>query len=228
MVKIRLQRHGRKKAPYYHIVVADSRKKRDGRIIEDLGRYNPVLETAQIKINTERAMYWLKTGAQPTDTVERLLRKEGIYFRLHLERWKKTPEEIEQTVSAWKAERDAAKKTPLSNIEQKKAALKAEEEAFKLESEKAAAAAAKKAEDDKVAKAKAEAEAKAAAEAPAEETITEDSTIEETSVEETSSDVEATTEESTEEETPVEETATDETPVAEVEAETPAEEEKKD
>jgi small subunit ribosomal protein S16 len=196
LVKIRLQRHGRKKAPYYHIVVADSRKKRDGRIIEDLGRYNPVLETAQIQVNTERAMHWLKTGAQPTDTVERLLRKEGIYFRLHLERWKKTPEEIEQTVSAWKAERDAAKKAPLTSIEQKKAALKAEEEAFKAEQEKAAAAAAKKAEEAKAAKAKAEAEAKAAAEASVEETPVAEAPVEEAS--------------------------------AEVDAETPAEEEKKD
>ena len=101
MVKIRLQRHGRKKAPYYHVVVADSRKKRDGRIVEDLGRYNPHLDPAMLKINADRAMYWIKTGAQTSETVERLLRREGIYYRLHLERWNKTPEEIEETIAKW-------------------------------------------------------------------------------------------------------------------------------
>lgn len=173
MVKIRLQRHGRKKAPYYHIVVADSRKKRDGRIIEDLGRYNPVLKTAMVTVDTERALYWLKTGAQPTETVERLLRKEGIFYRLHLERWKKTPEEIENTISEWKKQRDAGSEDTLTAVEVKKAALKAEEEAFKAEQKKAEQEAARKAEEDRKAKEKAAAEAKAAeeaAEAAAEET----------------------------------------------------------
>lgn len=179
MVKIRLQRHGRKKAPYYHIVVADSRKKRDGRIIEDLGRYNPVTESTRVSIDTDRAMYWLKSGAQPTDTVDRILRKEGIFYRLHLERWKKSPEEIEETITAWKQNRDASTEKVLTSIEQKKAALKAEEEAFKAEQAKAAAEAAKKAEEEKAAKAKAEAEAKAAAEKVAEaEAASEEATTE--------------------------------------------------
>jgi small subunit ribosomal protein S16 len=154
LVKIRLQRHGRKRAPYYHIVVADSRKKRDGRIIEDLGRYNPVTETTRVLVNTDRAMYWLKNGAQPTDTVEGILRKEGIYYRLHLERWNKTPEEIEATIAAWKQDRDSSANKVLTSIEQKKAALKAEEDAVKAAQAEAVAAAAKKAEEEKAAKAK--------------------------------------------------------------------------
>jgi len=236
LVKIRLQRHGRKKAPYYHIVVADSRKKRDGRIVEDLGRYSPVLETAPVTINTERAMHWLKIGAQPTDTVERILRKEGIYYRLHLERWKKTPEEIEATVNSWKEARDASKGKVLTSVEQKKAALKVEEAAFKADQAKAAAEAAKKAEEEKAAKAKAKADAEAAAakeateEAPAEEAAAEtEAPVAEAEATEEAPAKEVAAETEVAEEAPVEKAdAKKDAPVAEAEAETPAEEEKKD
>ena len=75
MVKIRLRRMGAKKAPYYRIVVADSRSPRDGRFIEELGVYDPMAEGEKIKVNMERAKYWISNGAQPTDTVRGLLKK---------------------------------------------------------------------------------------------------------------------------------------------------------
>ncbi len=75
MVKIRLRRMGAKKAPYYRIVVADSRSPRDGRFIEELGVYDPMAEGEKIKVDMERAKYWISNGAQPTDTVRGLLKK---------------------------------------------------------------------------------------------------------------------------------------------------------
>lgn len=77
-VKIRLKRMGAKKAPFYRVVVADSRAPRDGRFIEEIGYYNPVAQPAQVKIDAEKAKKWLATGAQPSDTVRNLFRKEGI------------------------------------------------------------------------------------------------------------------------------------------------------
>ena len=77
MLKIRLRRMGAKKAPFYRIVVADSRAPRDGAFVEELGYYNPLTDPAEIKVNNERAQYWLKNGAQPTDTVRGLLKKSG-------------------------------------------------------------------------------------------------------------------------------------------------------
>jgi len=73
-VKIRLARHGAKKAPYYRIVVADARARRDGRFIEEVGRYNPCVEPAMIKLDFEKVDQWVKNGAQPTDTVARLIK----------------------------------------------------------------------------------------------------------------------------------------------------------
>ena len=78
MVKIRLRRMGAKKAPYYLIVVADSRSPRDGRCIEEIGTYNPLTEPATITVDTEKAQTWIKNGAQPTDTVRTLLKKAGV------------------------------------------------------------------------------------------------------------------------------------------------------
>jgi small subunit ribosomal protein S16 len=75
MVKIRLRRIGAKKSPFYRVVVADSRAPRDGRFIEEIGTYNPLTRPSEIKINMERADYWVKNGAQPTDTVRALLKK---------------------------------------------------------------------------------------------------------------------------------------------------------
>ncbi|MBR5409658.1 MAG: 30S ribosomal protein S16 [Clostridia bacterium] len=78
MVKIRLRRMGAKKAPFYRIVVADSRYPRDGRFIEELGYYDPMTEPATVKVDAEKAKEWMKNGAQPTDTVKALLKKNGV------------------------------------------------------------------------------------------------------------------------------------------------------
>jgi len=77
MVKIRLRRMGAKKAPFYRIVVADSRYPRDGRFIEEIGYYNPVTNPAELNVDVDRAQAWIKTGAQPTETVRDLLKKAG-------------------------------------------------------------------------------------------------------------------------------------------------------
>lgn len=77
-VKIRLKRIGAKKAPFYRVVVADSRSPRDGRFIEEIGYYNPITEPAEVKIDAEKAQKWLNNGAQPSDTVRSLLKKSGI------------------------------------------------------------------------------------------------------------------------------------------------------
>ena len=77
-VKIRLHRVGAKKAPFYRVVVADSRYPRDGRFIEEIGTYNPLTSPSEVKVDAEKAKQWLGNGAQPTDTVKALLKKEGI------------------------------------------------------------------------------------------------------------------------------------------------------
>lgn len=78
-VKIRLKRMGAKKTPFYRIVVADSRSPRDGRFIEEIGYYNPLTEPKTIKVDSEKVEKWLKNGAKPTETVERLLKDSGLY-----------------------------------------------------------------------------------------------------------------------------------------------------
>lgn len=99
MVKLRLRRMGRKARPVYDIVAADTRSPRDGRFIEKVGQYNPMVSTNQVTLKRDRALHWLKTGAQPTDTVRSLLRHEGLLLELHLHRKKKSPEEIAQAVA---------------------------------------------------------------------------------------------------------------------------------
>ncbi|MEC1337175.1 30S ribosomal protein S16 [Bacillus velezensis] len=82
-VKIRLKRMGAKKSPFYRIVVADSRSPRDGRFIETVGTYNPVVKPAEVKINEELALKWLQTGAKPSDTVRNLFSSQGIMEKFH-------------------------------------------------------------------------------------------------------------------------------------------------
>lgn len=106
MVKIRLQRRGRKQLPVYKIVAVDSRAPRDGRFIEALGQYDPLARPAGITLNQERVMYWLGVGAQPTDTVRSLLRHEGVLLRVHLARKGRSEEEIAQTLAEWQRKRD--------------------------------------------------------------------------------------------------------------------------
>lgn len=83
-VKIRLRRMGAKKAPFYRVIVADSRSPRDGRFIEEIGYYNPITEPADVKIDEEKAIKWLKTGAQPSDPVKKLFKKAGIMDKIEV------------------------------------------------------------------------------------------------------------------------------------------------
>jgi len=82
--KIRLQRYGKKGQPFYHIVIADGRAPRDGKFIEKIGTYNPIAVPAQIQIDFERALYWVTSGAEPTDTVKAILHYKGVMYKKHL------------------------------------------------------------------------------------------------------------------------------------------------
>lgn len=88
-VKIRLKRMGSKKNPFYRVVVADSRSPRDGRFIETIGTYNPLLSPAEVSINEELALQWLANGAQPSDTVRNLLSQQGIMKKFHESKFSK-------------------------------------------------------------------------------------------------------------------------------------------
>ena len=179
-VKIRLQRHGKKNFAFFHIVVADSRAPRDGRFIEQLGSYNPNTNPATIVLNHERALAWIKVGAQPTLVCRRILSYEGVLLRNHLDggvaKGALTQEAADQKWNDWKAQRDAkvaAKTTGLKEqaIAKRKAAKEAEAKVNAARAEaiakKAAELAAAKAAEAQAAEAPAE-EAPAA-EAPAEE-----------------------------------------------------------
>lgn len=170
MIKLRLQRKGRKKRPFYHIVVADSRSPRDGRIIERLGRFDNVSEGKQLTYDEERVIHWLKIGAQPSHTVRNILKKEGILYKMHLMRWGKSEEEIEAAIEEWKAAREARHgDDDVSRKAQQKELLKAEEQEYKKQLEEKAAAAAKELEKKKAEEEKAKAEAEAAKAAEQEE-----------------------------------------------------------
>lgn len=179
MIKLRLQRKGRKKRPFYHIVVADSRSPRDGRVIERLGRYDNVSEKQELTYDEERIIHWLKIGAQPSDTVRSLLKKEGILYRMHLERWGKSVEEIQAALDEWRTAKDAkVDDKELNKKEQQRAQLKAEEQEFKKQLEEKAAAAAKALEKKKEAAAKAEEATEEAVEASTEEVAEVGETVE--------------------------------------------------
>lgn len=110
-VKIRLTRRGRKKAPFYHIVVADSRAPRDGRFIESIGKYNPITNPATIELDFDKALDWLQKGAQPTDTCRAILSYRGVMMKKHLlEGVKKgalTEEQAEEKFQSWLKEKEA-------------------------------------------------------------------------------------------------------------------------
>lgn len=235
MIKIRLQRKGRIRRPIYHIVVADSRSPRDGRIIEQVGRFDGVTEKKETILNEDRIMYWLDTGAQPTDSVRKILRTEGILYKRHLKMWGKSDEEIEAAMEEWKAYRDSKKGDEVTRRDQVKAALAAEEKEYKKQVEKKAATAAAEvaSEQEDVAEAE-EVEAEVAEEvteeAPAAEEVVEETTEEPTAEEETTEDEAPAEEEAKEEpkeEAPVEEAPAEETKEEEV-AEEPAEEAKEE
>ena len=101
-VKLRLRRIGRKKIPVYSIVAADERKARDGRYIEDLGRYFPLREPAEVRLDEERALYWLDNGAQPSDTVRSILYRRGLLLQNHLKQKGEPADEIEKKVQEFR------------------------------------------------------------------------------------------------------------------------------
>ena len=178
-VKIRLQRHGKKNFAFFHIVVADARAPRDGRYIEQIGSYNPNTNPATIALNFERALAWIKVGAEPTLTARRILSYEGVLLRHHLDggvaKGALTQEAADKKWNDWKAQRDEkieAKKTGLKNaaIEARKAAKAEEAKVNEARAEAIAKKAAELAAKEAAEKAAAEAPAEEAAETPAEET----------------------------------------------------------
>ena len=167
--KIRLQRGGRKSYAFYSIVIADVRAPRDGKFTEKIGTYNPNTNPATVDLNFERALYWVETGAQPTDTVRNILKGEGVYMIKHLRGGVKKGAFDEATAEkkfdAWKQAKTAA----IEAVEKKTADEKKAAAAKNLEEEKKVNEAIAK----KVAEKKAQA-AQAAAEAQAAETATEE------------------------------------------------------
>ncbi|MDD4992003.1 MAG: 30S ribosomal protein S16 [Paludibacter sp.] len=173
--KIRLQRHGRKGYAYYHIVIADSKAPRDGKFIERIGSYNPNTNPATIDLKFERALYWLTTGAQPTDTTRNILSAEGVLMKKHLlEGVKKgafDAAEADKRFAAWKASKE-------SNLVKTKEQLAADKQAA-AKARLAAEVEVNKAKAAELAKKKAEAiaaaaEAEVVEEAPVEATATEE------------------------------------------------------
>ena len=187
-VKIRLARRGRKKRPYYHIVVADSRAPRDGKFIESIGFYNPMTVPASIDLDRDKAYDWITKGAQPTDTARAILKFKGVYYKKHLMRGVSkgalTEEKANEMYEAWIADKEAKVAARKAETEKerenfwkmvsgeikppKKVANEEAAEAFRESGEEGEAEAS--AEEPAAEEPAAEAEAPAAeAEAPAEE-----------------------------------------------------------
>ena len=185
-VKIRLQRHGKKGKPFYWIVAADARSKRDGKFLEKLGIYNPNTNPATIDLDVDGAVKWLTNGAQPSDTAKRLLSYKGALLKHHLlgglRKGALTEEQVAEKFNAWVADKDAAVAAKVSGLTkeqeaEKAKALEAEKavnekrisDAQALEAEAAAEVAA--AEAAEIAATEAAAEEAAAEEAPATEEV---------------------------------------------------------
>lgn len=168
--KIRLQRGGRKGYAVYRIVIADVRAPRDGKFTEKIGTYNPNTNPATVDLNFDRALYWVETGAQPTDTVRNLLRGEGVYMMKHLRGGVKKgafdEATCQQKFDAWKKVKDASKET----LEKRTADAKKASVAKNLEEEKKVNEAIAKKVAEKKAAAKAAEEAAKAAETEAAQT----------------------------------------------------------
>ena len=226
-VKIRLQRHGKKGKPFYWVVAADARSKRDGKFLEKIGTYNPNTNPATIDLNLESAVQWLHNGAQPTDTARAILSYKGALLKHHLDggvrKGALTQEQADAKLAAWLDEK-------ANKVDTKKAGLSKADEAAKAKALKAE----KEANAKRIA---AQAEAlKVEVEAPAEveETVVEETPAVEAVTEEAAPEVEAVAEveapaevvETVVEETPaveavaeVEETVVEETPAVEAVAE---------
>ena len=180
-VKIRLQRHGKKGKPYYWIVAADARSKRDGKYLEKLGAYNPNTNPATIELDVDGAVTWLQNGAQPTDTARAILSYKGALLKNHLAGGVKkgalTEEQAEAKFNAWLEEKASKVNSKKDGLEKAKADAKAKAlEAEKAVNEARAAAAVEKVEE-------VVAEEAVADEAVAEEVATEETTEEATETE---------------------------------------------
>lgn len=177
--RIRLQRFGRKSYAFYQIVIADSRAPRDGKFIERIGSYNPNTNPATIDLNFDRALYWLQTGAQPTDTARMILSREGVCMKKHLldgvKKGAFDEAKAEEKFQSWLTEKKLTlQKVKDAEREKSKAVVKARLDAEKeVNKAKAEVVAKKKAELAAAAEAKAKEEAATAAteEATAEETV---------------------------------------------------------
>lgn len=216
-VKIRLQRHGSKGKPFFHIVVADSRARRDGKFIEKLGIYNPITNPATIELNVDSAVKWLNNGAQPTDTARAILSYKGALYKKHLQggvaKGAFDEAEAEKRFAAWLENKEARVQDKVQGLtkaqsDAKKAALEAEAKVnqARLDAAQKVLDDAKAEEEAKLAEAKA---AEEAANAPAEVEATEEPVAEATV------------------ETPVAEPATEETATEEPTAEAEGTEETK-
>ena len=177
-VKIRLQRHGKKGKPFYWVVAADARAKRDGKFLEKLGIYNPNTNPATIELNIDNSVQWLQNGAQPTDTAKAILSYKGVLLKHHLlggvRKGALTEEQVEEKFNAWLEEKEAAISAKIGGLDKAKAdekakALKAEKEVnAKREADAAAAALPETPEGEA-----AEEEVEALEEAPAPEVVVE-------------------------------------------------------
>jgi len=177
-VKIRLQRHGRSKSPFYHVVVADSRAPRDGKFIEKIGSYLPQTQPATIELDLDRASYWLENGAQPTDTCRAILSYKGALMRSHLavgvRKGAMTQEQADEKFANWLSEKENKVKTHVERIKSttsEKLATKLAEEA--------------KVNKSRLEKIAAKAAAAEAAANPVEEVVVEEAATEEVAAEET-------------------------------------------
>jgi len=176
-VKIRLQRHGKKGKPFYWVVAADARAKRDGRYLEKIGTYNPNANPATVNIDVDSAVKWLENGAQPTDTARTLLSYRGVMLKHHLNggvaKGAHTQEEADAKFEAWVTEKEAKIQAKVDGLTKAEADERAKALAAEKEVNEKRVADAKAIEEEAIAAeaaAKAEAEAEAAAkEAPAAE-----------------------------------------------------------
>ncbi len=201
-VKIRLQRHGKKGKPFFWIVAADSRAKRDGRFLEKLGTYNPNTNPATIDINIDNSVQWLQNGAQPTDTARAILSYKGVLLKKHLvEGVKKgalTQEQVEEKFAAWVTEKEQA----VANKKNKLADDKAKAKAEALKAEEAVNNARIAAAEEAAAEASAE---EVVVEATAEDVVEETVEATEAPTAEPTADAPEATSETPEESTPADE-----------------------
>ncbi|MEM6516565.1 MAG: 30S ribosomal protein S16 [Bacteroidota bacterium] len=178
-VKIRLQRHGKKGKPYYWIVAADARAKRDGKYLEKLGAYNPNTNPATIELNVDGAVTWLQNGAQPTDTAKAILSYKGALLKNHLSIGVKkgaiTQEQADEKFNAWLEEKEAKIQAKADGLSEAEAKAKAKAlEAEKAVNEARIAAATPEVEEEVSEDAEVSAEAEVTDETPADETQAEE------------------------------------------------------